>query len=300
MAEDKEARRQGEHQRLYVFERLVTGAANVGGRKEAKDILGRLGELPKLPACQPARRKHTGRRARTEVQYVSSAGMCRSSDSRKMPCLKTILESLAPMAEAVQDSRPAGREAADGGTDEWADGVGVVWVAGSMGSADGRTGGRAGCEFTMAPWFAPARGEVGWLAGRPVSTWRLGCDGACTSWPCSYEHMPPRTTSQYLGASSSLAGRQVARGLGQHSSIPRATGARAAASRRREVLLWYRARAPGKRGVSPTVPGSRCLVPRARRPCGGLIRYPYGQRALCVLLQHRACCRIRAHSPGGR
>lgn len=46
------------------------------------------------------------RRLQTEVQYGSSAGMCRSSDSLKMPRLKTILESLAPMS-AVRGSSPS-------------------------------------------------------------------------------------------------------------------------------------------------------------------------------------------------
>lgn len=52
-------------------------------------------------------RHQTGwRRLQTEVQYGSSAGMCRSSDSLKMPRLKTILESLAPMS-AVRGSSPS-------------------------------------------------------------------------------------------------------------------------------------------------------------------------------------------------
>lgn len=42
------------------------------------------------------------RRTRTEVQYVSSAAMWRSSESLKTPCLKSILESLAPMAAVGQ------------------------------------------------------------------------------------------------------------------------------------------------------------------------------------------------------
>lgn len=40
---------------------------------------------------------------RTEVQYGSSAAMCLSSDSLKMPFLKTSLESLAPMLAMLNE-----------------------------------------------------------------------------------------------------------------------------------------------------------------------------------------------------
>ena len=38
----------------------------------------------------------------TEDQYASPAGMCRSSESLKMPFLKTSFESLAPMLAALR------------------------------------------------------------------------------------------------------------------------------------------------------------------------------------------------------
>jgi hypothetical protein len=47
---------------------------------------------------QPIRIRRIGKGPRpTDVQYESSAGMCRSSDNLKMPLLKTSLESLAPI-----------------------------------------------------------------------------------------------------------------------------------------------------------------------------------------------------------
>lgn len=39
----------------------------------------------------------------TEAQYASSGGMCRSSESLKMPFLNTNFESLAPMLAAHED-----------------------------------------------------------------------------------------------------------------------------------------------------------------------------------------------------
>lgn len=108
MTKDEQARCHGEYERFQILERIIASAAHIGGREETEDVLGRLGELPELRGrlawCGGIDR--TGRQL-TEVQYASSGGMCLSSESLKMPFLKTSLESLAPML-ATQGHRITG------------------------------------------------------------------------------------------------------------------------------------------------------------------------------------------------
>lgn len=114
MAEDEEARCQGEDEGFKVLVRAVASAADIGGGEETEDVLRRLWELPELESrCLVSARRFLGgyvppyvgvmpgndgaQAQLTEVQYGSSAGIWRSSASRKMPFLKTSFESLAPI-----------------------------------------------------------------------------------------------------------------------------------------------------------------------------------------------------------
>jgi hypothetical protein len=64
-AQHTEARRHSKHERLEVGEVAVARAADVCGREEGEDILGRLGQLPELrvsismplPGCLRHRRR---------------------------------------------------------------------------------------------------------------------------------------------------------------------------------------------------------------------------------------------------
>lgn len=122
VAEDEEARGQGQYERLEVLERAVAGPAYVGGGEKTEDVLGGLGELPELrdrrglvsglgvsdgyaPLCDGTEawpRMVLGFKL-TEVQYGSSAGIWRSSESLKIPFLKTSFESLAPILALSTD-----------------------------------------------------------------------------------------------------------------------------------------------------------------------------------------------------
>lgn len=48
MAEDEQARGQGQYEGLEVLEGAVARAADIGSGEEAEDVLGGLGELPEL------------------------------------------------------------------------------------------------------------------------------------------------------------------------------------------------------------------------------------------------------------
>jgi hypothetical protein len=68
VAQDNEARGDGEDQRLEVGEVVVAGAANVCGREEREDILGRLGQLPELAPWSAQQQQREQRTGHTPVQ----------------------------------------------------------------------------------------------------------------------------------------------------------------------------------------------------------------------------------------
>ena len=59
VAQDYEARGDGEDERLEIGEVVVAGAANVCGREEREDIFRRLGQLPEL-APSSVQQQHRG------------------------------------------------------------------------------------------------------------------------------------------------------------------------------------------------------------------------------------------------